>query len=379
MFCTLVVLWLFKNQRVYKTFIDPLVITLFQVVVTFFILLFIGLLSIPDLVAYLLLFTCILLFNKIRVKRVVFLNDYDWVDFVKYFFLVSLACNIYLLYTKGFIYAAPNPGLAKVTFYQGAGVFKRLNEVGVILFGMSSIFLILKGKKIHAAVYFLYCLFLMLTLGSKGGLIGFFFIIGAFLQFHNVKFSGYRLALLGIISVGSIFLIFSLLFEGNAIEAFYYRFVSYADGPVYYFAGKLNIDRPIDYPLDVLLTNLRVRPELKYTGLGYEIISSYFRIWDENNKLFGPNPQFIVESKIVTGAAYYLYIIAIAFVIIIMRKTAGNAFAFMMVNMIFNPFLIDSQAVFTNLLSVGIVIVMACAYKYLKDFSRLPSHETTKA
>lgn len=377
--CTLAVLWFFKSQKVYKHYIDPLVIILFQVVITFFILFFLDELNVWDFGAYMILFASIILFTKIHVRRIVFLNDNEWIDFVKYFFVVSVACNLYLLYTRGFIYSAPNPGLAKVVFYQGAGVFKRLNEVGVILFGMASIFLKLRGKNILAALFFFYCLFLMLTLGSKAGLVGFFFIIGGFLQFHNVRFSSYKLVLFGAISLVSVFLAFMWIFESNPLESFYYRLVSYADGPVYYFSGNLKIERPADFPLDILFTNLRIRSEPKYPGLGYEIISSYFGVWDENNKLFGPNPQFIVESKLVAGRAYYLYIIAVAFSIIITRKLAGNAFAFMLVNMIFNPFLIDSQVAFTNILSVGIVIVIACVYKYLKDISRIPQHKTTEA
>jgi hypothetical protein len=224
---------------------------------------------------------------------------------------------------------------------------------------------------------FVYTAFLMLTLGSKSGLIGFFFILGGYLHFHQVKFSGFKLGMLGIVSIISIVAIFSWLVEVNPLEAIYYRLVSFGDGPVYYFAGDLDqrITRPFDYSLDILFTNLRIQHDLKYDGLGFEIISRYFDKWDDANRLFGPNPQFITESKIIAGWGYYIYIIVMTFFVIVARKIASNAFAFMLISMIVNPGLIDSQLPFANLLTVGILMAVAAAYKYFKDFSRKGSHD----
>jgi hypothetical protein len=362
-----VCIYLLYQIRYIKSFFDPSVLTFFQLIFTFFILLFFGLASLNVWICYLVFFITIVITRNVSLFKGTFFSESEWFILMKFFLVISIIANIILLSKKGFILFHPDPRVAKVEFYKGYGLFKRINEIGAPLFGIAAFYLFKQKRQILAGFLLCYTAFLLFSSGSKSGLISMILFLGAYYHFFEIKFNKKRVILLLIVALLSVLGLFYWIYQDKYLDGFYNRIVAYADGPFYFFNGNMEkaLTYPPDYPLDQLMVNLRLRPELKYRSLGPAINKFYFHHTDE---LTGPNPQFSVESIAVFQSLYFLYPCILGFLFSLARKTSSTPFAFIFLSLFFNPLPLDSQYAFSNVLTLALAFVMLLGIKHLRSY-----------
>ncbi len=358
-----------KKVNFFYNYLDPLMFVFFQIFFTFFILVALNLIGIGHVIAFGLFFITLLVIDKtkLEVYSFVLIREKIWIEFSIFLFFLVLVLNLYLISTKGFLIFSDDVGLAKVEFYQGIGIFKRINQVSIPIFGLTSIFFWNGENKniFRAIVFMLITIYLMLTLGSKSGLIDLIFIFGAYSRFKKITINYVKLLPFFILLFLSSLMIFYIILGDAFIAGFAYRFISFSDGPVYYFYGNLSkyINYPTKYVFDQMLVGLRVYRNLKFESLGPLINSLYFNY---ENALFGPNPQIFVEADVVFKNFYFLYYIIVAFVFSFFRKMMATPFSFLLMYMFIGPLVIDSQYAFSNLFSLMILFMLFGFYFILK-------------
>lgn len=133
--------------KVFKTILDPASLVFFQLFFTFFILISLKLLPIGDFFNFLFMILTVIVINRLNIKKIKIFNEDDWIIFVKFFFVISILLNIYLIFSKGLLLFSSDMGNARVEFYQDYGLFKRFNEIGMYLFGLTGFYLYYFNKK----------------------------------------------------------------------------------------------------------------------------------------------------------------------------------------------------------------------------------------
>lgn len=357
-------LYVLIKLKILKNILDPSIRAMFQIIFTFFILLFLNVLPELEIFSFLLMFLFIAMLNKIRIPTMNLFSVQDWLDFSNTFFYLLLLMNIYLLITKGFILLSPEAASVKVTFYQGYGIFSRFNVIGVLVLGLSS-FYYFKHNKLRSIIYILFCSYLMLSSGGKSGLMNFLFLYGAYAYYGKVTINYKKVFFVCLLLFSTVLGMFFIIYKGAFLLALFYRFVSYADGPVYYYYGGF-VDYfryGIDYLFDQLLVNVRILPSLKYTGLGSLINSVYFGF---KSALYGPNPQLFVEGRVVFGDYITLYYLMIGSIYILLRKFATTSFSFYAVGMFCVTLFIDAQYGISNLVTLGILYFLLTGHTLTK-------------
>jgi hypothetical protein len=354
------VVFLLKT-RVVHTLADPLVMILFQCAFTFFILMFSGLLQIEDAAGFIFFAFLISRYSSEANSSTPLIPASDWVGFVKTFSVVLLILNIYLIKQKGLLILSDDLEVARGEFYQGWGLFRRFNEVGIGLVMITSALLWERGEKKTASLMALFSGCLTLTLGSRGGLLACFFAFGAYLHFQKKSFSNYRIVAiagaLGLFSLGWFYLMYGPLF----FYAFGYRLLAYCDGPFYYFYDRMYrySKFPLSYPFDIVLVNLRIQSDKSFESLGDFVIGHHFGFVIDK---FGPNPQMFVESHAVFQKASILWYLLLAGLFILSRRIPATAYSFFLACFIVGPALIDSQYAASQVFTVGMVMVCLSLY-----------------
>jgi hypothetical protein len=352
--------------KVIRSVADPDIVALFQITFTFLILLFLGDLLIEDLLGFLLFVGILLRFRSSGKVGLPFISQNDWVSFCKVFSIVLLVLNVYLVSQKGFLLLAPDVASERVQFYEGWGIFRRFNEVGVGLTAITAAVLWHDERRKQAIAMAIFSAYLALTLGSRGGLLACLLAYGAYLHFAPTRVSSKRLVLVGVgLGLGSL-LIFFVMFGTGFLGAFAYRVLSFSDGPVYYFHDHMYrySDYSPTYPFDDLLTDLRLQknyenpPSNRPVPLGRFINFHHF---GEDTPLFGPNPQIFVESHAAFRWLSIFWYGMVAGLFLLLRKGA-TPFSFFLGCYIAGPLLIDSQFAGSQLFTVMLLLLLVGAF-----------------
>jgi hypothetical protein len=361
---SLTVLFLLKT-RVIHTLADPLVMILFQCAFTFFILMLSGLLQIEDAAGFIIFAFLIARYCSKTNSNPPLIPASDWVAFMKVFSLVLLIVNVYLAKQKGLLILSDDLEVARAEFYEGWGLFRRLNEVGIGLVMITSALLWERGEKKLAAILAFFSAYLTLTLGSRGGLLACFFAFGAYLHFRGRTISNLRIV--GIAGVLGIFSVawFYLMFGPSFLFAFGYRVLAYCDGPFYYFYDRMYRDSrfPLSYPFDIVLVNLRILSAKSSESLGDFIVLHHFGTVIES---LGPNPQMFVESHAIFHKASMLWYFLLAGLFILSRRVPTNAYSFFLACFIVGPALVDSQYAASQVFTVGMIMAALSGFLGLR-------------
>ncbi|WP_281298268.1 hypothetical protein [Flavobacterium limnophilum] len=352
-----------KKRFFFHDYFDPTILIFFQIVFTFFVLTFLGLINLGHFFSFVVFCWIILYFDKTRLKiySYVLINEKIWLEFASFLFLIVCSMNLYLFFTKGFLLFQDDIGNAKQEFYQGAGIFKRINQLAVPIIGLSSFYYWYQGKKYLASIFMFFSAFLLLTLGSKSALIDIMFVFGAYSRFKKIEINYAKMMpiLIGLF-MSSLFL-FYLIYGDSFMGDFAYRIIAFSDGPVYYFYGNLSkyINYPISYMFDSMFVGMRIYGNLHFSSLGPLINSLYFNY---DSDLVGPNPQIFVEADVMAKNFYFFYYVIVGFIFIIGRKLTATPFSFLLMNSFIAPLLIDTQYAFSNLFSLLILFVIFFFY-----------------
>jgi len=358
-------LFLLYLIRFIRSTFDPAIVTLFQITFTFFILVGSGLAYAEVWISYVVFFVTIVFFRKVSIVSGTLFTIKEWQMLTTIFIVISIFTNVILVYKKGFILFHPNPSEAKLVYYQGFGIFKRINEIAAPLCGVAALYLLYEKRLGRGILLLLYTSFLLISSGAKSGLISMVFFVGAFYHFYDIKISRTKIFLLGLAVLTSVLSLFYWIYKDRFLEGFYNRMVAFADGPYYYYAGNLQdrLNYSPDYALDQFLVSVRLRSELRYISLGPAINREYFHHKDE---LTGPNPQFSVEAQAMFGTLFFLYPFIIGMTFAVLRRTAATPFALIILSLFFNPLPIDSQYAFSNIVTL---LVLLSLISFVKFFS----------
>lgn len=331
---------------------------------------FVGLLPVGDAVGFALFFIILAAAAQDRSHEPgkPLITEQEWISFSYTFFSLLLVLNAYLITQKGFLLFSDDPSNVRLDFYQHWGIFKRLNEFGVGVIGLSGFCLWSRGKKKTALVYLLFSAYLMLSLGSRAGLLVFLFLYGAYARFAARQVQTKVLMLVGAVLSLSSLAIFYITFQAQFLVQFGVRLLSYCDGPVYFLFCKLpgKVIYDPGYALDTFLIAARLRDNPAYLSLG-RVLDWNFHRYD--NPLTGPNPQFCVEAHVMFGWAYLVWYAFVAFAFVYLRKRMSTSYSFFAASMIVGPLLLDSQfaasQVFSATLVLGLLFTVRCLRRLL--------------
>ncbi len=374
---------IFLRFRVIRSVADPNMTNLFQAMFTFFVLLLVGDLLIVDAIGFLIFCGLLIKFQDTKKCGTPIISNGDWVSFCKVFVIVLLILNIYLLTQKGFLLFSEDIGTARLEFYQGWGLFSRLNAVGVGLTVITAATLWYEGHRKQAIAIALFSAYLSLMLGSRSGLLACLFAYGAYLHFSEKHISTKRIMLAGATLGLSSLVIFFVMFGTQFLGAFAYRVVSYADGPIYYFHDHM--DRYTDYPptymFGELLTDLRLQPN--YEGmaasdrplpLGRFINFHHF---GSDTLLVGPNPQLFVESHAAFHWLSIFWYVLVAVIFILLRRKTSTAFSFYLGCSIAGPLLGDATFAGSQVFTVMLILSLVGAFLLIRYVLRQASAGAT--
>ena len=356
-----------KKTNFFYNYLDPTIIVFFQILFTFFVLVTLGLMSFGHILSFISFLFILLYFDKSISSKFnkVLITEKKWIEFSSFFFVIVLIMNIYLFSTKGLLLFQEDVGISKVEFYQGAGIFKRINQVAVPIFALVSFYRWYEGRKQIALIYIFFSVYLLTTLGSKAALIDLLFIFGAYSRFKKIKINYTKMLPIFIGIFSSSLFVFYLIYGDSFIGKFGYRIITFSDGPVYYFYDNLSryINYPLTYMFDQFFVGIRIQDVLKFDSLGPLINSLYFNF---DNELYGPNPQIFVEADVMMKNYYFFYYAILAMIFILGRKLMATPFSFILMNTFISPLLIDSQYAFSNLFSLIILLFLFFFYSLTK-------------
>lgn len=358
-------LWACIRLKVLSSAVDPCVMVLFQVGFTFWLLILLGLLPVGDAIGYFVFFGVMLVAARERKheRRRAWISEKEWITFSYVVFALLVLSNAYLISQKGFLLLEDDLLTTRQVFYEQWGIFKRLNELGVGVIGISAFYLWRNNEKKTAAAYLLFTCYLILSLGSRSGLVSLVFLYGAYARFYPGQLRAKTLIIvIGLLSVSSLVL-FYLMFREQFLVQFGVRLLSYGDGPIYFFFCDLpgKVLYGPGYAFDNFLVAARLRSAPAYLSLGRVLNWHFLRM---DNPLTGPNPQFCVESHVMFGPLYLIWYGFVAFAFAFLRRKMATPFSYFVASMVVGPLLIDSQfassQVFTFLL--GIVLLLIVRY-----------------
>jgi hypothetical protein len=363
---TFLAIWALVRNKTLSGVLDPEILIIFQITFTFFVLILIGLLPLGDVIGFLLFFA-ILGATRLKQRGLrPLISEEEWIRFSVPLFVLLLILNVYLSYHKGFLLLSRDLSTARLDFYEQWGLFKRLNDFGVGVLGISAFYMWDRGRKRLSILYFVFCSYLMLSLGSRIGLITFLPLYGAYTRFRKSKTSPVKIVVAaGVLGITSLSL-FYVMFREQFMTQFLYRVIAFSDGPIYYYYPRplRNLSYSPLYCLDQFLVAARIKPQISYLPLGRVLD---FRFLGFDTPLMGPNPQFTVESHVIFGVGYLLWYVFAALFFSLARRSTSTPFSFFLVCSIVGPFLIDSQyggsQLFTAIIGLTLLLFMTCVRK----------------
>ena len=360
-------LWGAIRLRILYNVVDPCIQTIFQVCFTFWVLFFTNLLPLGDVLGYALFFTILITAAQskwIKSGKPMIPED-EWLNFSYLFIVLLLFLNVYLIKQKGLLWSSDNLSDTRLNFYYGYGIFARLNEFGVGVIGLSGFCLWSRGAKKLAILYLLFTACLLLTLGSRAGLIALLFLYGAYARFSVERIKAGILMLVGLVLSLSSLAIFYIMFGAQFLLMFGQRVIGYCDGPVYFFFSKLSGKLIYDpgYAFDSLLIALRFRTSPAYVPIG-QMLDWYFLRYV--NPLTGPNPQFCVEAHVMYGPAYLFWYAFVAFAFVYLRRKTSTCYSFFAISMIVGPLLGDSTFAGSQVFSAALVLGLLFIVRYIR-------------
>jgi hypothetical protein len=342
--------------RIMRTAIDPAAPIFFQLFFTFFILSFTGLIQLADVIGMLLFIVVVVGFPPSEMRKKQLFSQSDWFAFSKFLLVVLVVMNLVLIKQKGLLFASDNIAVSRQEFFQGWGVFRRANEVGVGILIITAALLWEQRRWKTVALFALFACFIALTLGSRSGLLGCVFAYGAYLHFQKRKPSNFLLiaAVLPLVSVTMG--IFYLMFGNIFLIEFAYRLLAECDGPVYFFQDKMQAiaSVPLGYPFDIIMTALKLRSAPIYMPLGEFILIQHFRF----DTLQGPNPQMFVESHALFHSFGILWYLICSVIFVWFRQAAANPYTFFFAAMFVGPLLVDSQYAFSQVFTLMLIFTL---------------------
>jgi len=350
-----VTLFVLKRAGAIHSYLHPLTPSLFQCSFTVGLLGFV-LIPIGHVIAIVLMFT--MLCYGARPPHPPSRSEHaSWRRAIPFIVVISLIVNAYLVANKGFLLVNEDVGNARVEFYQGWGIFQRFNTVCSIILGAHWANEFTNGKWLKAKnlLLLLWIVYLTLTLGSKAGLLSLLTLIGAATYFSDRTIKPLRLVIPVVavtLSVGGMFFLF---YGVEALVGFFTRFVSYADGPFYYFGFDHPLHVSLSYPFQQLMVALRLIPKLPEASLGPAINLEQFGF---DNDLFGPNPQIFVESVAVMGSLFPLYYLLVGGLMIWLLRSSRSVYSLALYSTVAGTLMIDSQLAFSNVFNVMLALVL---------------------
>lgn len=364
-----IALYAFKKRGIFRSWIDPALLPWFQICFTFGCLLILGYLPFTQVIYFVVFTLLFIAAQKIKVNRIKIFNESLIEEFSYFLLFLAVATNAYIILNKGFIFTANDIGDAKLYYYQNFGLFRRVNEIGVPILAITAIKFWRTGKRATAFVYFVVAAFCLVTLGSKSGLVTFVFLYGSYYHFNAsqegsiMRQNKGKFFLAGLLLVLSSFAMFYFIFGEYFMEAFFFRTIGYADGPIFFYFSNMQTKVAYDpmYMFDQLFVALRIRPALAYTSLG-PLINFYALGID--NDLMGPNPQIFVESGVMFHSFAFVYYIFAYFTLFILRKIAATPYSFYFLTGFATTLFIDSMYAFYqvfNLMVLGVLLAVFCA------------------
>lgn len=369
----LLALYALKKSGMLTSWVDPGLLPWFQVCFTFGCLLVLGYLPFTQICYFSISTFLLIAAQKIKVKRVKVINESLVEDFSYFLFFLAVANNAFLILTKGFIFTANEINDAKLYYYQNFGIFRRVNEIAVPILSLVAFKFWRTGKRITAFIYFAVACFCLITLGSKSGLITFVFLYGCHYRFNTtqerqiIKQNKGKFFIGGLLMVLSSFAMFYFIFGEYFMEAFFFRTIGYADGPIFFFFS--NMQDKIFYDPTYMFFNLfdalRIPQPTNFPPLGPVINYYSFGI---DNDLIGPNPQIFVESSVMFHSLAFLYYIFVYLTLFICRKIAASPYSFYFLTVFATTLFIDSTYAFYQVFDfmvLGVLITIFWAGKIL--------------
>jgi len=349
-----------KRFGAIHSYLHPITPALFQGSLTVG-LLGIKIIPVGHVLAFLVLYG-ILCFGAKRPHAPSRAEESAWDRAMPWIIALSIVVNLYLVASKGFLLLSDDVGTARQEFYQGWGLFQRFNSICSVVLGAHWARSFIEGtwRRPAKLTLLVWTTYIFLTLGSKSGLLTLLTFIGAATYFAPVQISAKKLAAPIVLAVVSIAGMFYVFFGIDAAVSFSVRFISFADGPFYFFG----FDRPLQvsffYPLQQLMVALRLLPSLPEVSLGPAINLEQFGF---DNELFGPNPQVFVESVAIFGTVMYpLYYLLVGAIVVFLLRSSRSVYSLCLYTMIAGPMLIDSQLAFSNVFNLIIAIVLRLAF-----------------
>jgi hypothetical protein len=355
-----VLLFAMKRFGAIHSYLHPITPTLFQGSLTVGLL---GLTIIPfgHVLAFLLLYG-IVCFGAKRPHSPSRSEVSTWDRAMPWIIALSVVVNLYLLFTKGFLLLNDDVGTARQEFYQGLGLFQRFNSICAIVLGAHWARSFIEDTWLRPAklALLVWVTYIFLTLGSKSGLLTLLTFIGAATYFAPAQISAKKLAVPIVLAVLSIMGMFFVFYGIEAAASFAVRFISFADGPFYFFGFDQPLQVSISYPLQQLMVALRLSTGLPEASLGPAINLQQFGF---DNELFGPNPQVFVESVAIFGPVMYpLYYLLVGAMVVFLLRSARSVYSLCLYSMIAGPMLVDSQFAFSNVFNLMIAIALRLAF-----------------
>ncbi|WP_435419186.1 hypothetical protein WAB17_06430 [Parerythrobacter aurantius] len=365
MFISAVALMLLKRTGVIHSYLHPMTPAYFQVTFT------LGLLAITDLpfghVVSILVF--FLIVQQVLTKFAARMNSMansakntaSWERAIPYIIALSVAVNAYLAYNKGLLIFAEEGVKARQEFYQGWGIFQRLNVVFSVVLAAHWARAFVQGnglKPTNILLLFWTC-FVILSLGSKAGLLALLTSVGAAMYFSSFRISIGRISAITLVGAASVFAMFYAIFGIDYVDQFTLRFMAFADGPFYYFNFENPIRVSFSYPIQQLLVALRIQPALAEPSLGPAINLVQFNF---NSDIYGPNPQIYVDSTALFGSLYFFYYVILALVISTIIRSVRSVYDLCLYATVAAPMLVDIQLAFSNVFNLGLALFLKLAF-----------------
>ena len=370
---TVLLLWLMVKFKVADSWCDPSILTLFQLVITFVSLSYLSILPLNQIVGF--LFFLLILFGlaRFKLKPIKIVPENFWMQFSYFLVVIAVLSNVYLTSTKGFIYFVEDSSNARLVYYQGYGMFQRINSFAAPVIAINAFYLLRANRKSLFFFYMIVVAFLLVSLGSKSSLMAIIFFYGAFFKFHKktetafLKRNKGKLTLLLLFMFFTSLSMFYLIYQDSFLDAFAYRMISMSDGPFYFYFDHLQqwISYPPMYMFDQLLVTIRAYPDLRYMGLGAKINYYYYDYYDLLN---GPNPQIFVESQVMFGGFFWVMYVMVAFAYTFLRKMCASPISFYFITQFVIVLTIDSQYAFSLIFNYIVLAVMMVVFLLLKLF-----------
>lgn len=348
-----------------RNWFDPMLLPLFQTTLTV-VLLGGRVIPLADVFMYL-IFLFLISWGRDRPKIINSSSILRWQRIVVPLFVLSVILNAYVISEKGFLLFEDDVGVARQEFYQGWGLVQRLNSVCAVIFGIRWAIGFTSGqaKNNFILILLLWTSYLILSLGSKSGLYTLLTCIGCIGSFQGIRLNLRNIIIICFGVVTSIAVMFFIFFGAEAWTYFGVRFISFTDGPFYYFRSPTAPVVSLSYSFDQLLVALRFYDALPQSSLGPAINWDYFSF---DNELVGPNPQIFVEARAILGVMWPMYYVIVAGAITVILRCAKTPFDLALLAMVAMPLAIDSQFAMSNVMNVALAYLLKIMISVMPKF-----------